>query len=204
MIRRCALVLSVAVALPSLAHAQAADWTIDPAHSSAQFSVRHMVVASVRGHFDGPTGTATFDPKDLSSLRVDASIDAKTINTRNPARDADLRGPLFFDTAKFPKITFKSRRTEVVSPQHVKVTGELTMHGLTREVVLDVEELSPEVTDIWGNRRIGAVAKTTIDRRDFGLVYNRALEGGGAVIGDTVSITIDLELTRKTTKKEEE
>ena len=203
-VRVLLLAAAVVVGLPSLAGAQVGGWTIDPGHSDAQFSVRHMVVSNVKGHFDGPAGTVSFDPKDLTTLTVEASIDARTINTRNPPRDTDLRGPLFFDTARFPKITFKSKRTDVLSPQHLKVIGELTMHGITREVVLEVEGPSPEIKDIWGNPRIGAVARTTIDRRDFGLVYNRALEGGGAVVGDTVSITIDLELTRAVTKKEEE
>jgi polyisoprenoid-binding protein YceI len=192
----CAAVLAIA---PS-ASAQLAVWTIDPGHSAAEFTVRHMVVSNVKGQFDGPTGTVTFDPKDLKSLSVNASIDARTINTRNADRDKDLRSALFFDVEKFPRITFKSKRTEVVAGDHFKVTGDLTMHGVTKEVVLDVEGPTPEIKDIWGSPRIGAVAKTTVDRRDFGLMYNRVLEAGGAVVGDQVSISIDLELTR-TVKK---
>jgi polyisoprenoid-binding protein YceI len=184
------------VCLPAVAAAQAETWTIDAGHSAAQFSVRHMVVSNVKGEFDGPTGTVTFDPKDLSSLKVEASIDAKSINTRNPERDADLRGSLFFEVAKFPSITFKSRSAKADGAGRIRITGDLTMHGVTKEVTLDVEGPTPEIKDIWGNRRIGATAKTTLDRRDFGLVYNRLLEGGGAVVGNEIAISIDIECTR--------
>lgn len=196
--------LAVIPVLAAAVAAQPAVWTIDPGHSDAQFSVRHMVVSNVKGHFDGPSGTVTFDPNDLSTLRVEATLDARTINTRNADRDKDLKGPLFFDTAKFPRITFKSTRVARVSPERTTVTGNLTMHGVTREVALDVEGPTAAVTDIWGNTRIGAVARATIDRRDFGLVYDRLLEGGGAVVGNQVAITIDLELTRTVSKQEDE
>jgi polyisoprenoid-binding protein YceI len=181
---------------PSTALAQPAQWKIDPGHSLAQFSVRHMVVANVRGQFDGPAGTVIYDPKDPSAVRVEATLDARTINTHNADRDKDLRSPVFFDVEKFPTITFKSRRAEASGSGRVKVIGDLTMHGVTKEVVLDVEGPTPEIKDIWGERRMGATATTTLNRRDFGLVYNRLLEGGGAVIGDQVTITIDLEMTR--------
>lgn len=140
-------------------------------------------------------GTVTFDPKDVSTLEVEASIDARTINTRNPARDADLRGNQFFDVAKFPRITFKSRRAAADGPGRIRVDGDLAMHGVTKEVTLEVEGPTPAIKDIWGNMRIGATARTTVDRRDFGLVYNSLLEGGGAVVGNDVTISIDLELT---------
>ena len=186
------------LAVPAPAAAQPQTWTIDPGHSAAQFSVRHMVVSNVKGQFDGPTGTVVFDPKNPASLRVDAAIDARTINTRNPDRDKDLKSPLFFDVAAFPKITFKSKRAEAGGGGHLTVTGDLTMHGVTKEVTLDVEGPTPEIKDIWGEARIGVTTTTTIDRRAFGMMYNRLLEGGGAVVGDQVSVTIDLELTRKT------
>jgi polyisoprenoid-binding protein YceI len=189
-----ALTLSL---LPMTAFAQAATWTIDPGHSAAQFTVRHMVVANVRGEFDGPTGTITFDPADLKTLRIDAVFDTKTINTRNADRDKDLRSDLFFDVAKYPRMTFKSRRAEPSGPGHLKVIGDLTIKGVTKEVTLEVEGPSPEIKDIWGERRIGATATTSLDRRQFGLMYNRVLEAGGAVVGDTVSVTIDIEMTRK-------
>lgn len=182
--------------VPALASAQAVTWTIDPGHSAANFSVRHMVVANVKGEFAGPVGTATFDPKDLSTLKVDATIDARTINTRNPDRDKDLRSDLFFDVSKYPKITFKSRSVTVESAGKLKVLGDLTIKGITKPVTLDVEGPTQEIKDIWGSRRIGATATTTINRRDFNIVYNRMLEGGGAVVGDQVSISLEMELTR--------
>jgi polyisoprenoid-binding protein YceI len=187
----------VAGAMPTFVSAQSATWTIDPGHSSAQFTVRHMVVANVRGEFDGPAGTVAFDPADLRTLKVDATFDTKSVNTRNADRDKDLRSDLFFDVAKFPKMTFKSRRAEPGAAGHLKLVGDLTIKGVTREVTLEVEGPTPEIKDIWGERRIGATATTTIDRRQFGLVYNRMLEGGGAVVGDAITVTIDIEMTRK-------
>ena len=186
-----------AVCSTGAASAQAVTWTIDPGHSSGQFTVRHMLVANVRGEFDGPTGTITFDPGDFKTLKVDVSFDTKTVNTRNPDRDKDLRSDLFLDIAKYPKMTFKSKRAEPSGPGRLKLIGDLTIKGVTKEVTLEVEGPTPEIKDIWGERRIGATATTTIDRRQFGLMYNRMLEGGGAVVGDTVNVTIDVEMTRK-------
>ena len=161
-----------------------------------------MVVANVRGEFDGPSGTVTFDPKDLAgTLRVDAAIEAKSINTRNPDRDKDLRSSLFFDVDKFPRITFKSKRAEAAGAGHFKVVGDLSMHGVTKEVTLDVQGPTQEIKDIWGGARVGATATTTVDRRDYGLLYNRVLEAGGAVVGNEISITIDLEVTRQAAKE---
>jgi polyisoprenoid-binding protein YceI len=187
----------LAAAIPALATAQPATWTIDPGHSAAQFTVRHMVIANVKGEFDGPVGTITFDPADLKSLKVDVTIATKSVNTRNADRDKDLRSDLFFDVAKFPKMTFKSKRAEPTGAGKLKLIGDLTIKGVTKEVTLDVEGPTQEIKDIWGERRIGATATTTIDRREFGLTYNRMLEGGGAVVGDTVNVTIDVEFTRK-------
>ena len=193
---RLVLLPVVTLLVPTAARAQAQVWTIDPGHSAATFQVRHMVVSNVKGEFAGPVGTAAFDPKDLSTLRIEATIDARSINTRNADRDKDLRSDLFFDVAKYPRITFKSRRVVPEGPGKLRVTGDLTMHGITKPVTLDVEGPTPEITDIWGSRRIGATGTTTVDRRDFGLVYSRVLEGGGAVVGDQVTITIDVEMTR--------
>ena len=196
-LRRFVALAIVATAIPAAAAAQTQSWTIDPGHSAATFSVRHMVITNVKGEFDGPVGTASFDPKDLSTLRIEATIDARTVNTRNADRDKDLRSDLFFDVAKHPRITFKSRSVSVESPGKLKVLGDLTIRGVTKPVTLAVDGPTAEIKDIWGNRRIGATAMTTIDRRDFGLVYNRVLEGGGAVVGDQVSISLDIELTTK-------
>ena len=196
-LRRFAALAIVATAIPAAAAAQTQSWTIDPGHSAATFSVRHMVITNVKGEFDGPVGTASFDPKDLSTLRIEATIDARTVNTRNADRDKDLRSDLFFDVAKHPRITFKSRSITVEGPGKLKVLGDLTIRGVTKPVTLAVDGPTAEIKDIWGSRRIGATATTTIDRRDFGLVYNRVLEGGGAVVGDQVSISLDIELTTK-------
>jgi polyisoprenoid-binding protein YceI len=198
---RAALVM-LTLAVPSLAAAQPATWTIDPGHSAAQFTVRHMVVSNVRGEFDGPSGTVAFDPKDMpGTIKVQATIDARSINTRNPDRDKDLRSSLFFDVDKFPRITFASKRAEAGGAGHFKLVGDLTMHGVTKEVTLDVQGPTQEIKDIWGGARIGATATTTVDRREFGLLYNRVLEAGGAVVGNEVTITIDLEVTRQPAKE---
>jgi polyisoprenoid-binding protein YceI len=197
-----ACLCGLAALAPRAAAAQPLVWTIDPGHSAATFSVRHMVVSNVKGEFDGPGGTVTFDPKDPSTLHVEATIDARTINTRNADRDKDLRSDLFFDVRKYPRISFKSRNTTVVAPGKLKVAGDLTIHGITKPVVLDVEGPTPEIKDIWGTLRIGASATTTLDRREFGLVYSRLLEGGGAVVGDQISVNIDLEMTRAAISKE--
>jgi polyisoprenoid-binding protein YceI len=185
------------VTVPAISTAQAVTWTIDPGHSAATFSVRHMIVANVKGEFSGPVGTATFDPKDLTTLRIEATIDTRTINTRNPDRDKDLRGDQFFDATKYPRMTFKSRSVAVEGPGKLKVLGDLTIKGITKPVTLDVDGPTGEIKDIWGLQRIGATATTTINRRDFNIVYNSLLEGGGAVVGDSVSISLDIELTRK-------
>jgi polyisoprenoid-binding protein YceI len=195
--RRGLRLLALAIFVwPAAASAQNATWTIDSGHSAASFSVRHMVVANVRGEFAGPVGTVTFDPKNLSTLQIDATIDARTINTRNADRDKDLRSDLFFDVAKYPRITFKSRSVAVAGPGKLNVAGDLTIRGVTKPVTLALDGPTAEIKDIWGSQRIGATATTTIDRRDFGLVYNRVLEGGGAVVGDQVSISLEVELTR--------
>jgi len=199
---RLATAFVFALALAAAAAAQPATWAIDAGHSAAQFSVRHMVVSNVRGQFDGPTGNVSFDPANIpGTLRVEASLDARTINTRNADRDKDLRSPLFFDVDRFPRITFRSKRAEAAGVGRFKVIGDLTMHGVTKEVVLDVEGPTEEIKDIWGNARLGATASTVLDRREFGLLYSRVLEAGGAVVGNDVTISIDLELTRQTSKE---
>jgi polyisoprenoid-binding protein YceI len=192
------LTLVLALAAPALAHAQAVTWTIDPAHSLAAFTVRHMLVANVHGEFNGPRGTVAFDPKNVAgTIQVDAVIDARTINTRNADRDADLKSDDFFDVAKYPTIAFKSKRAQATGAGTFKLVGDLTMHGITREVTLDVEGPTPAVKDLDGLTRIGASATTIVHRRDFGLMYNELIETGGAVVGPDVQISIDLEVTHK-------
>ena len=197
MLRRC-LILALLFALPAGASAQSVTWTIDSGNSAAQFSVRHMLVATVRGQFDGPSGKLTYDPKDIAgTLKVEATINTKSISTSNPDRDRDLKGEGFFDVAKYPTMTFKSKKAEAAGPGAFKVTGDLTMHGVTKEVVLDVEGPTASVKDLTGMVRAGALITTTLNRKVFGLQYNALLETGGAVVSDEVKVTIDLEFTHK-------
>jgi polyisoprenoid-binding protein YceI len=173
-----------AVALVS-GPAFAATWEIDSAHSAAHFEVRHLMVSTVRGELSRVTGTIEWDPKTPNASTVEATIDAGTINTREEKRDADLKGPNFFDVAKFPSVTFKSKK--VARAGHaLKVTGDLTIHGVTREVVLEVSGPVTPRKDPWGNLKSGATATTKINRKDFGLTWNKALEGGGVVVSDEV------------------
>jgi polyisoprenoid-binding protein YceI len=192
------VVLIAVLSLPAAAAAETVSWKIDPGHTSAQFAVRHMLVATVRGVFDGPTGTVAFDPKDVpGTLKVDATFDTKSINTRNAERDADLRGEQFLNVAKFPTMKFVSKRTEAAAAGRYKVTGDLTLRGETHEVVLDVEGPTAPVKDLDGQMRAGAAMTTTINRRTWGLTYNVLLEAGGAVVADEVKVQIDLEFTHK-------
>ena len=186
-ILRTALV-SLALVLPAAAETQ--SWTIDGAHSSAQFSVRHMGISTVRGAFTKVSGTVQYDPGDLAKTVIDATIEAASVDTRVEMRDNDLRSPHFFDASKYPTLTFKSKKVAEAGPGKLKITGDLTIHGVTREVTLDVEGPSAPVKDPRGNLRVGASASTTINRKDFGV------DGAAAVVSDDVPITIDMELTR--------
>ena len=172
-------------------------YSIDPAHSAADFKVRHLMVSNVRGEFSGVTGTVTFDPQNPANSRINASIPTATIQTRDAQRDAHLKSGDFFDVEKFPEITFVSNRVAKNGGEEYKVTGGLTIHGVTREVTLDVEGPTPEVKDPWGNVKAGASAKTKVNRKDFGLLWNVALETGGVLVGEEVSIHLDLELARQ-------
>ena len=197
MLKRFVLLMTV-VSLPTTALGQALTWNIDPGHTSAQFAVRHMGVATVRGAFNGPTGTVAFDPADIPrTLKVEAIFNTWSINTQNAERDADLRGEQFLDVAKFPTMKFVSKRAAAAGPGHFTVTGDLTLRGVTREVVLHVEGPTPAIRDLDGRMRAGASMTTTISRRMWGLNYNVLLEAGGAVVADDVKIQIDLEITRK-------
>lgn len=184
------------IAASSLVFGQTA-WTIDSAHSAAQFSVRHMMISNVRGEFGKLTGTAVYDPANPGASTVEATIDATTINTREPKRDEDLRSANFFDTANYPTITFKSKKAESLGEGHLKVTGDLTMHGVTREVVLDVTGLNNQVKDPRGNLHMGASATTRLNRKDFGINWNRTLDSGGMVVADEVDVILDVEMVKK-------
>lgn len=171
-------------------------YNIDPAHSTADFKVRHLMIANVRGEFSKVSGTVQFDPANPSNSRVEAHIDVNSLQTREEQRDAHLKSPDFFDVARFPEITFVSKKVVRKGDEEYQVTGDLTIHGVTKEVTLDVEGPGPEVKDPWGNLKTGASAKTRINRKDFGLLWNVALETGGVLVGDEVQIQIDLELVR--------
>jgi polyisoprenoid-binding protein YceI len=185
---RLLLVITAAIAFTASAFAQAKTWQIDPNHSAAQFSVRHMGISTVRGAFTKVSGTAIYDPADPSKTSIEATIDATSVDTRVERRDNDLRSPNFFDVAKYPTLTFKSKHTEAAGPGKLKVTGDLTIHGVTKEVVLDVDGPSAPVQDGKGNSHMGASASTKINRKDFGV------NGASSVVGDDVPITIDVEL----------
>ena len=167
-------------------------YQIDPAHSSAQFSVRHMMISNVRGEFTKVSGAIAYDAASPSESSIEASIEVASINTREPQRDAHLKSADFFDVEKFPVLTFHGRQISG-QPGEWKVRGDLTIHGVTREIVLDVEGPTPEAKDPWGSLRIGATATAKLSRKDFGLTWNAALETGGVLVGDEVKITIDLE-----------
>lgn len=177
--------------------AWASTWDFDPAHSSAQFKVKHMMITDVRGEFGKVTGVVNLDDKDVSKSTAEATIDATTINTRVPDRDKDLKSPNFFDVEKYPTITFKSKSFKKTGEDKYTIVGDLTMHGVTRPVVLDVNAPDREVKDPRGNVRRGVSAMTRINRKDFGLLYNKAIETGGVMVGDEVDITLDVELVKK-------
>jgi polyisoprenoid-binding protein YceI len=195
------LLAAAALLAPALALGQTHTWNIDPAHSLASFSVKHLMISTVRGEFGKTTGTVKIDDKDPSKSSVEATVDATTINTRVEQRDQHLKSPDFFDVAKYPSITFKSTKVEKAGDGKYKVTGDLTMHGVTKPVVLEVTGPTPDLKDPWGNIRRGVSATTTINRKDFGLNWNKALETGGVVVGDEVKIEIDAEMMRPPDKQ---
>jgi polyisoprenoid-binding protein YceI len=192
-----AAALSGILTIPAAA---TSTWQIDPAHTAAGFAVKHLMISTVRGQFKGITGTVTWDDQDVSKSSVDVTIDANTVDTSEPMRDKDLKSEKFFDVAKYPTITFKSKKVEAVSAGKVKITGDLTIHGVTKEAVLDVEGPTPPVKDPWGNTRVAASASTKVNRQDYGVKWNANMDGGGVVVGDDVNITIDLEMTKKAPK----
>ena len=189
--RRFGFLLMITMAVAATAAAQANTWQIDPNHSSAQFSVRHLGVSTVRGAFTKVSGSAQHDPADPSKDSLEATIDANSVDTRVEMRDNDLRSPRFLDVQKYPTITFHSKQTKVVSPGKLQITGDLTIHGVTKEVVLDVDGPTAPIKDPMGKgQRIGASATTKINRQDYGV---SALPGA---VGDELTITIDTELTQ--------
>ena len=170
-------------------------WKIDPAHSSAQFVVRHMMITNVRGGFSGVQGTVVYDPADLNASSVDVTIDKNTLSTGDATRDTHVKSADFLDVEKYPTITFKSKKI-TKDGDGLKVTGDLTLHGVTKEVALNVEGPTEEQKDPWGNIRVGASATTKIKRSDFGLTWNAALETGGIMLGDDLKLELDVSLIK--------
>ena len=173
------------------AAAQVQTWQIDPNHTAAQFSVRHMGISTVRGAFTKVSGSAQYDPSNISKTSIDATIDASSVDTRVSMRDDDLRSPNYFDVAKYPTITFKSKSVQAVGEGKLKIVGDLTIHGVTKEVMLDADGPSAPVTDPKGNSHVGASASTMVNRKDFGV------GGSSNMVGEDITITIDVELVRK-------
>jgi polyisoprenoid-binding protein YceI len=197
LLHRMASVLAAALLLVSSAAAANTTWQIDPAHSAAQFAVRHLTISTVRGEFHNVKGTVIVDDADITKSTVDVTIDATTVDTREPGRDKDLKSPNFFDVEKFPVITFKSTKVEKAGPGRLKVTGDLTIHGVTKSVVLDIEGPTTPIKDPWGNQRAGASATTKINRQDFDVKWNRKMDTGGLIVSDDVAISIEIEMIHK-------
>ncbi len=171
-------------------------WNIDPAHTVAEFKVRHMMIANVKGHFSRVSGVLIRDESDRASDRVEATIEAASIETRDGQRDAHLKSADFFDVEKFPTLHFKSTGIRVVDEGELSVEGDLTIRGVTRKVRFAVEGPTSPGKDPWGNTRIGLSASTKINRKDFGLTWNTALETGGILVGDDITITLDAQFVK--------
>ena len=191
---RIVLILVTALAMAATAAAQTGTWQIDPNHTSAQFAVRHLGVSTVRGAFTKVTGSAKYDLATPSTTALDATIDAASVDTRVEMRDNDLRSPHFLDVQKYPTITFHSKSAKPVGSGRLQITGDLTIHGVTKEVVLDVDGPTAPIKDPMGNQRIGASASTKISRQDFGV------NGLPGAVGDELNITIDVELIQPQAK----
>ena len=171
-------------------------WKIDPAHSAAEFKVKHMMISNVKGKFSNISGSLTLDENDPAQLSVEAAIPIATVNTGDAQRDGHLKGGDFFDAEKFPEMTFKSTQVKSTAPGELAVTGDLTMHGVTKAVAFAVEGPSEPAKDPWGNLRVGLSASAKIRRKEFGLTWNAALETGGALVGDDVAITLDVQFIK--------
>ena len=175
----------------------AANYSIDSAHSAAQFKVRHLMVSNVRGDFSKLAGVLEFDPNNLAKSRVEATIDVSTVTTREPDRDKHLKSPDFFDAAKFPQMTFKSKKFTSAGANSYHVLGDLTIRGVTKEVTFNVDSVTPETKGMMGETRIGAQVSGKVNRKDFGVSWNKTLDSGGLAVGDDVEITMDIEAIKK-------
>jgi polyisoprenoid-binding protein YceI len=190
-----ALIAALVLIIPGFS--VAATWQIDPDHSSIQFKIRHLTVSNVKGDFSKAKGVVTIDDKDIGELKVELVIDASSVNTSHAKRDDHLRGADFFDVVKYPTLTFVSKRVIKTDANRLKVIGDLTIRGVTREITVDVEGPTAEVKDPGGNFRRGATGTTRINRKDFGMAWNRVLDTGGLVVSDEVDIYVEVELIKK-------
>jgi polyisoprenoid-binding protein YceI len=171
-------------------------WTIDPAHSGAEFKVKHMMISNVKGHFAKVSGTLTLNESELAKSCVEALIEAGSLETRDAQRDAHLKSEDFLHVEKFPQLSFKSTRIAVVRDGELRVEGDLTVRGVTRKVLFTVDGPTPPAKDPWGKTRVAVSATAKINRKDFGLTWNAALETGGILVGDEVTITLDVEFVK--------
>ena len=197
MSRTVAALAAAVLALPGLALGEVSTWTVDPTHSEAEFKVRHMMVSNVDGSLGAVAGTVVYDDKHPEKSTVEATIDVKGLDTRVEKRDQHLKSPDFFDVAKFPTATFKSTQVKKKGKGKLEVKGDLTMHGVTKPVTLAVVGPSPAFKDPWGQTHRGFSATTKINREDFGLTWNKAIEGGGFIVGKDVDVTLTLEVLPK-------
>jgi polyisoprenoid-binding protein YceI len=186
----------LAVACAAALQAQPTSWHVDPLHSLAAFSVRHMMISTVRGQFGGVKGTVVYDPKNPAASTVEATIDCTTVNTGEPKRDADLKSPEFFDVKKYPTMKFVSTHVDVAAPGKLLVTGNLTINAITRPVVLSVEGPTGPIKDTQGREKLGLNAVTKVSRKEFGILYNPVMETGGVAVSDEVQINLDIELIK--------
>jgi polyisoprenoid-binding protein YceI len=184
--------MSTIIAAPAIT-----TWNVDSTHSVVEFKVKHMMISNLKGHFTGVTGTLSLDEADLTESSVEAAIEIASIHTLDAGRDAHLKAEDFFDVEQFPTMQLKSTHIAVKSDGELVVTGDLTIKGVTRSVKFAVEGPSPATKDPWGNTRIGLAATTKINRKDFGLTWNTALEAGGLMVGEDISITLDLEFVKQ-------
>jgi len=188
--------LWIALTWAAVLGAQPTSWHIDPLHSLAEFSVRHMMISTVRGQFGGVKGAVVYDPKNPTASTVEATIDCTTINTGEPKRDSDLKGAEFFDVQHYPVMKFKSTKVEVAGAGELKVTGNLTINAITRTVVLKVDGPTGPIKDTQGREKLGLNATTNVSRKEFGILYNPVMETGGVAVSDEVRINLDIELIR--------
>ena len=189
------ILITLLLAIPHLSFAE--NWKIDPAHTSVEFKIKHLMISWVKGVFTDVQGTAVFDDADPGKASINVQIATASVDTGTKKRDDDLRSPNFFDAATYPVMSFVSKKIVVADGVPSQIHGDLTIHGQTRDVVLDVEDFSQIVTDPLGNTRRGASATTTINRKDFGLTWNKALEAGGVVVGEEVRISLEVELIKE-------